>query len=830
MPGFRSARGLPQALQGIETQAPIPLGLKRSQGTEDGVKEGHEELCKSDGGVEKVDIVPVDEKTKARSTKGTKSRVSPHFAPLEETSSAKVSSARRKKPTKLSRDSDQSQIPRSKITKPRASVRPEKQAVVQSTKQRPEGDTAESNFNAKRKSTSELPALQEHPSAVDLGLPQTAKEGLEQSLMQTSSDCQVPSVEFEAAWTALLPSELPSHPGPHFSAVKTTLDGVGYVEADPSASGVFLSSRGPNGEAVAKRPRLDHAMSEDLTVPQGVAKKKKKAVKKKPQTITEKATAPFVEPVNNPSSLLNYFATPPQIVEPEQPDLAQTGAKGKQNSPGKKSVKAKKAKSKLKDKAKPTVRLLSPGRAMKTANDLDLLFGTSSQLAREESPTFIRDLQRAYRDSEATGSHRPPSQEVESQASFQSIASSTSSIQRSAGFRNLWSIATRDATGSLHNVETIDLVDTPQPRRSYSTDVKSNSVAQAGETMSNIPLLPCPKKSKSADTVDMSEDFLTPVIELHEVSHLLPRSVAEGSLRDRPRSKSPVKKKPGRRKAAASTAALSLPEMPNYNAFTDLQLVNSITAFGFKSSKQSRKGMVELLELCWKSEHQKALRSLPDPDLVPPESANVVASNGTKSKSPAKKRGRPPKTGKEDSKTDTEVACNAIPKKPRGRPKKNAATEPSRSKARSKSPGPEALVEQEPKTKAKPRSKAGKKTCPSSRRQGGASKASDPTKHPTVRVPKLSVEETTAFMPIVTKAVKSQRPTHDAANLSWYEKILLYDPIIIEDLTDWLNEKGLSSVDCEKTISPLAVKQWCESKSICCLWRENLRGGTRARY
>ena len=86
--------------------------------------------------------------------------------------------------------------------------------------------------------------------------------------------------------------------------------------------------------------------------------------------------------------------------------------------------------------------------------------------------------------------------------------------------------------------------------------------------------------------------------------------------------------------------------------------------------------------------------------------------------------------------------------------------------------------------------------------------------------------------------------------LSWYEKMLMYDPIVIEDLTDFLVEKGVTvpvSADSVKekttskakakdaepmfrTLEPWMVQRWCEDHSICCLWRASLVGGTRARY
>jgi len=58
----------------------------------------------------------------------------------------------------------------------------------------------------------------------------------------------------------------------------------------------------------------------------------------------------------------------------------------------------------------------------------------------------------------------------------------------------------------------------------------------------------------------------------------------------------------------------------------------------------------------------------------------------------------------------------------------------------------------------------------------------------------------------------------------------MYDPIVLEDLAYWLNTEGLGWGGVDEEVGPGVVKAWCEGKSVCCLWRENLRGGARARH
>jgi hypothetical protein len=87
-----------------------------------------------------------------------------------------------------------------------------------------------------------------------------------------------------------------------------------------------------------------------------------------------------------------------------------------------------------------------------------------------------------------------------------------------------------------------------------------------------------------------------------------------------------------------------------------------------------------------------------------------------------------------------------------------------------------------------------------------------------------------ALFRYITQAVVSAPRTTDPANPSWHDKMVMYDPIILEDLTAWLNAGQLDRVGHDGEVAPGDVKKWCESKSVCCLWRENLRGKERKRF
>ena len=78
--------------------------------------------------------------------------------------------------------------------------------------------------------------------------------------------------------------------------------------------------------------------------------------------------------------------------------------------------------------------------------------------------------------------------------------------------------------------------------------------------------------------------------------------------------------------------------------------------------------------------------------------------------------------------------------------------------------------------------------------------------------------KSTQLLISIHKAIMNQEPTHSISNPSWKEQIAMYDPIILEDLTAWLNTGGLDSVGVDGEVEPALVRDWCESKSVCFIW------------
>ncbi len=513
-------------------------------------------------------------------------------------------------------------------------------------------------------------------------------------------------------------------------------------------------------------------------------------------------------------SIRSYFPTPPRDVHSRLVSGVQEQS-GEKGVPTRKATKPTKVKSQVAKKAKQPATILSPESTLKIMNEQDLLFGTSSQLARDESPTHLREIQQAIKESEISWESRSISCANDSQISLQSNLSKLSSSKLPTATRGLWSAAARDEAGLLLNVDVVNLVETPpQPLRCLPLQMGKLGNSEASDAFVELSV---PEVDGAKIPI---EDKATNI--LQESENRMPRSVAEAALRERPRSKSPIKK-PGRRKdSKAATSETWLPNMPHYSGFADADLKKEVVAFGFKPMKR-REEMIPLLQKCWESKNRIALQSLP-PNVpitaVPAKDLPKVVSepsSPTKCSTLTKKKGRSAK-GKGAATGNGPTAESVIPpKKPRGRPKKSTVTQDSATSLQTEAA-------------AEPGSNADHiPPAPLPHRRTTAEAPGPPVL--TTSLPaRAATHDTEALFATITKAIKSYPPTHDARSLTWYEKMLIYDPIVLEDLADWLNREGLGLVGYEDSITPKLAKQWCESQSICCVWRESLKGGTRVRH
>ena len=710
-------------------------------------------------------------------------------------------------------------IKKAKVTKP-GSVRSRKKAVgpvkkakeVVSAPFQPLASTQEEDLAAKKEFR-------------DLCLEKAITRRREWTPCEDTAPDPAPQNNSEISVDPALSKDIPLANEPPIAGFGNLLGDFSFAQKEDSLVVISESTRQGNGEAIVKRRKIE--LVDGVPAPRVFEEpKRRRSPKKKPQTVTEKATAPYasVRSMAAPS-LLQYFGTPTAASV-----VPAGGVTDNTDTPvtlGRKSQVKKPAISRPKtSKAKRAVQkqpiLLSPESAMKNAENQELIFGTSSQLVREESPTFIRDLRQAMKESESTVEQIQPTIKGYEFLDLPSGRPRSSGVRAILASKSLWSAASRDIEGSLIETKRVDLADIPKPIRAI-TEIKINSkiadsselklntesgtLSQAGGIVSTAP------KLHSNDAAEFQQESDKPDL-------IMPRSVAEAALRARPKSKSPVKKK--------SSAKPSADQMPNYEGFTDVQLKKKIASYGFKAIKK-RETMIKQLERCWES---VALRELPANVNPPQPAAELTDTEMLKQTSPSKKRGRPPKNS--DLVAVAAGEAGDVPqKKPRGRPKKdptNPTTPPQMRKG--KAVLPEALAsaaddeiyDSSPPTPSPPRRRSPPKSP-------GQLQLSQPLEVPTTDgTAAIEGKDRVRLFSQITKAVTTFPPTHDDKNLTWYEKMLMYDPIILEDLAVWLNREGLGRVDEDDEVSPEIVKEWCEEKSICCVWKENLRGGTRMRY
>ncbi|KAL8838394.1 MAG: hypothetical protein Q9170_002154 [Blastenia crenularia] len=698
-------------------------------------------------------------------------------------------SATKKKYIKKSRDDDQSTIRKAKITKPgkstSAAIR-SKQTVEKNCCVRQEPICENEEIKAKIEGPNQLTLLQ---GKHDLGLEEALKRKRDWTPVKSPEKGAVRPNDVEAA----LSCDSPANETSSAVGFGKLIESFGYAAAGKTSPERKHTACTVEDQTFTKRRKLNLISGVALTTSMSISIKRNKSSKKKPQTITDKATAPFIAEVQGAASIQGYFVN--QVSGAESKNANNTEGKALSTKVTKASTK----KSKTLKNMKRTLALLSPDSAKMTVNEQDLLFGTSSQLVREESPTFIRDLQETIKQSEIVDDSYSMSCEEKSQISIQSVTSNASNSKLPAASRNLWAVAARDNTGSLLNVDVVDLVDTPRPLRSLPAAADIPNAPE--DTQNPLELVKTVVDEGWTAVDDVVNDSRC-------VESAIPRSVAEASLRERPRSRSPIKKPKKGKDSESFATETPRSEMPNYSGFTDMNLKKAAAEFGFKPIKR-REEVIPLLESCWRSKNRIALQALPP---------NVSGAAASTSNGPTKRRGRPPKSISIKSGDNGAKAVSATtPKKPGGRPKKSTSNKAPKSGDQADKPIEEILD-----TGCPPH-------APSPPRRTSAKPP-----NPLVSTSSLATTVTTTdqqnLLPSITKAITNYPPTHNPKNLTWYEKMLLYDPIVLEDLTDWLNEEGLSRVGCNEVMTPVMVKQWCESQSVCCLWKENLKGGKRARY
>ena len=541
-------------------------------------------------------------------------------------------------------------------------------------------------------------------------------------------------------------------------------------------------------------------------------------------------------------------------------------------------------------------RLVSPTSAIQATDEQPFLFGSASQLARDESPTLLRDTLEALKRSEVLSSdpispQRSQSFSVESTSPW--FMQGTSRFVRT---RKLWTAADRDEDNALLQIETIDLMDTPAVRQALAGKDALMQSHGLDHSMPHLPSAQTPCAKSAGVTIDI-DDFPTPAV-------LRPAtSLANSSVRmmhtGRTLNEPALPKESGPQQLEASMDPKKAPSgrppiMPCYGGFPEYELKKLVAGFGFKPIKKREK-MIELLEQCWKSTHgiepvsdgENATTNLPTHNEVLSKVHDVSARPVPKVKKPGAKRKSDP----------TDRATPKEPKKPRAK-RKSDTTHPATPEEPKKRKKTANKTDEHPTEKKVPRKRAAEKEVLSDEKvvdvddidtpkvhqvtgkHGDLPKAphplertakakSDPvrpaTPPPTIPQPDLPLSSpgledlqqpgpqatstliprhvgifvlTPQATPSLDILVQIHAAIHHRAEVqgtdarnhqvspTWREKILMYDPIVLEELTVWLNTEGFKAIGEDREVSPLQVRDWCEQHGVCCL---GVGGGWRGR-
>ncbi|KAI9371645.1 hypothetical protein BJX61DRAFT_534615 [Aspergillus egyptiacus] len=473
----------------------------------------------------------------------------------------------------------------------------------------------------------------------------------------------------------------------------------------------------------------------------------------------------------------------------------------------------------------PRTIILSPEAALKSLDEQQLVFGTCSQLERAESPALLRDTQIALRESEKelsfSSSH--PNQTSK-------LANASTTVARLETPKNLWSVAARDSEGLLVDAEVVNLIDTPEPPGAIASSSTDGSAAgHALEEPIGTREVPGVSSAKTPALVEVSKnDELTastaPAVEPLQVDK----------------------------------AIIAREQMPNYKTWTDLSLSRKIKALGFKAIA-SRSKKIEVLEKCWIAQHGPSLQGTEE-DPHNSDTAQAVSIPESTASEPRKtqKRQRNPRKTSGDNTKDQPQPSTVKPAKGKTGTTSKATDKGNPPPIKTKSPGKptgapsiqdglaqtsprrsfidvEEIQDSEDELLPSP-SQLHRRffTSPPKPKQTLATSMipSSPSRSQTITTSSHESREASNAIPVndldksclpdlgeqITKAVRAQ-PRQRSSRPSWHEKILMYDPIYLEDFTAWLNTEGLDLVNEDRQVGAGVVRQWCESKGICCCYK-----------
>jgi hypothetical protein len=622
----------------------------------------------------------------------------------------------------------------------------------------------------------------------------------------------------------------------------------------------------------------------DVPDNQGAAKsnispEKGKAPKKKPRTITDFVTDQYAAPkeaVPKSSVTSEFFTASTMLTTTKVPlnDVSESAASKANSKPPRKRASSKSASgsedAKLKPKSKKASaktatkpkliadKLLSPTSALLKIGRQNVLFGTSSQLALEESPTTIRYIQQAIKESEKDADILPGIPGVRGPPLWPRLG-------KVQGRRGLWAASARSDDGQL--LEKLDDVYIPAPDRTDdlpllmngSYDDDPNTSFADIDDIDDIPIqissdLPVPPEPLVKDVTPQLRDEYKYDMSFNDIDDIDSYGQAPP---------------PSNQKAESSF--LDIDDFPTQSHTPSHQPLTVIP--------NSESSFLDIDDFSPQPSHLPSNKS----SLMPPP---TTISTG----SPKKRRNQHPKSHSTIPAPAKSTPIKKIPSKPKSSMPMSAPIRPSTPKSskgrfadieeildseddEALSPTPPRVNrsvdstlplvlsmpprEPIPKT-SKPATKVTKSKKPSTITPG----TEDAETPQVIQVPLTQLEWASSKSLIfkkITSAIRALPPTTTPKEPSWHEKILLFDAIVLEDFTAFLGkatrvraykratqkqikawnklltlrgEKGLPEVGLgiaakvgekgeelinvvEKEIEVWMVKEWCQEMSVC---------------
>lgn len=536
-----------------------------------------------------------------------------------------------------------------------------------------------------------------------------------------------------------------------------------------------------------------------------------------------------------------------------------------------------KVKKKAPAKKKAKSRLKSPETALKTLESQEVVFATLSQCARDESPTLIRDTAEAMKQSMEQLLSSPVRTQQTAIYSIESATPQKAGISRFRSRKSLWTAADRDENDALLHMD--DPFETPHVRDAFAgKDALFENAASIpnvdgpGDSLDLLATLQ-PEEADNLHaeqtTFDIDDVTTPPVVASISISAAQSRSYSTSARSPSPTKRTKEPEQPSDTphdlpKTSASPTKKKPPAKPNYASWSDEQLKEKVKAYGFKRIR-ARKTMIDKLDEVWAEQNgvdpakvkaatkaaSQTKKVLQGGDILgtvhalaaraTPKAKKPRATKSKEATEDKPKRKKKAKAGEtqEDENTPAEETVDISDldgPTPFDRLAQINAVHPDALQPFEPSTAPVKGTGVKASTKKKQRPLTPPPTIPPKPTQDSSPAFASPRrrkKDVVAATPSCSeiADDEVPLKSLIRKAL--EHPPADnvsrnhQTNPTWHEKILMYDPIVFEDFTAWLNTEGFNAIGEDREIDIMEVKDWCHENGICCLWRGGWRGNKK---